>query len=350
MKAAIYKGIENFEIESVPVLDPENGQLLLKVDYCAICGSDLHGYKIGQDAKPGSIMGHEYAGTIQKIGSNVNSDLKVGDRITVCGMSPCGMCDKCIRGYANLCPNKIPTKGGGFAEYTTPPPQRAIPMYYKLPENVSTLEGSMIEPLSVGVHAAKKINYSMYDDIVIFGAGTIGLCALMAVKAISRTARVFQVDISEPRLELAKKLGADFVINTAKISDAYKVVEEVVGVRKNPYGYPGLVDAVIECAGVPFTCELAQKIVNSGGQIIQVALNETDINIDVKMLLQKEVKWEGIYAYIYDYADAIKMVSSGLAPVKELVTDIYKLDDINEAFEKQADTKASVKVIIDCRS
>jgi L-iditol 2-dehydrogenase len=285
MKAAVYKGIESFEIENIPVIDPGNGQLLLKIDYCAICGSDLHAYKIGQDVTPGSIIGHEYAGTIVEIGPDVDPNLKVGDRITVCAMSPCGMCDKCISGHPNICPNKTYTKGGAFAEYTTPPPQGSIPMYYKLPDNVSTLEGAMIEPLSVGVHAAKKVNYGMYSDIVVFGAGTIGLCAMMAVKAISPTARVFQVDISEPRLELAKKLGADFVINSAQVGDVYKAVEDIVGPKKNSYGHPGLVDAVIECAGVPFTCDMAQKIVNSGGQIIQVALNEVDINIDVNMLL-----------------------------------------------------------------
>jgi L-iditol 2-dehydrogenase len=349
MKAAIYKGIREFEVEDVPVIEPGDGQILLKVDYCSICGSDLHGYTQGMWTAPGVIMGHEYAGTIAKLGPNPPSDLQAGDRITICGLTPCGVCDKCANMTPHLCPN-MQGAPGAYAEYTTPARPGALKMYYKLPDNISTLEGSMIEPLSVGVRAAKMAKYSMNSKIVVFGAGTIGLCAMQAARTISGASKIIQIDISQKRLDLAKELGADHIINASEVDDVYAAIQEITGPVPQPYGHPGLVDVVLECAGSPATLRQAQEIVNAGGTIVSVALPESTIEIDMPMLIQKEIAWKGSYAYIYDFEESIALISSGKVRLKPMVSDIYKLDDINEAFEKQMDTKNSIKVLMDCRS
>lgn len=348
MKAAFYKGIREFEVKDVPYQEPGEGQALLRIDYCSVCGSDLHGYTHGLWTAPGVIMGHEYAGTIEKVGPNFQSDINVGDRVTVCGLTPCGVCDKCVKGFYHLCPNMRGAQGA-YAEYTTPASPGVLKMFFKLPDNVSTLEGSMIEPLSVGLHAAKLAKYNMNETIVVLGAGTIGLMTSQCVKAMCGASKVIQVDISAKRLEMAKELGIDYVINAAEVDDLYAEIEKITGPCKNPYGHPGLVDIVFECAGIPTTVNQAQQLAKGGGQIISVAITEVKHEIDLNALVQKEITWKGSYAYIHEYAESIAMLSAGKVKVKPLVTDIFKIDDIHAAFDKQLDTKNSIKVVLDCR-
>jgi threonine dehydrogenase-like Zn-dependent dehydrogenase len=349
MKAAVYKGIGEFEVTDVPVIEPEDEQLLLKIDYCSICGSDLHSYKHGVWTAPGTIMGHEYAGTVAKLGPGTPPDIQVGDRITVCNLTPCGVCDKCANMVPHLCPN-MRGAPGGYAEYATPAKPGTLKMFYKLPDNVSTLEGAMIEPLSVGVRAAKMAKYRMNSTVVVFGAGTIGLCTMQAARTISGASTIIQIDISQKRLDLAKELGADYIINAGEVDDVFAAIQEITGPVSQPYGHPGLADVVLECAGSVATLKLAQEVVNAGGTLVSVALPESAIEIDMPMLIQKEVTWKGSYAYIYDFEESIALLASGKVQLKPLVSDIYKLDDINEAFARQMDTKNSIKVLMDCRS
>ncbi len=351
MKAAFFKDVYQFEVrDDVPIAEPEKDSLVLKVDYCSICGSDLHGYKKGLWTAPGLIMGHEYAGTVYKLGPDYDGDLKVGDRITVCGLTSCGKCDMCLHDRPHLCPNMRGAQGA-YAEFTTPAYPGSLPMFYKLPDSVSTLAGAMVEPLSVGLHAAKMPVYQSNDTIVVIGAGMIGLCTMQCARALNAGATIIQIDLSDMRLEKALELGADYAINPTKVDDVYAEIEKITGPQPQAYGHPGLVDVVFECCGLDATVKQAQDLCKGGGYVISVAVAEEEVRpAMLNQIVQKELIWRGSYAYKCEFAESIQLLAKGAVDVEALVSHTFKLDDITEAFETQMDTKNSIKVVMDCRS
>lgn len=350
MKAALFQSPHNFEIKEIEKPSVDDNSILIQVDYCAICGSDLHTYTKGLYVNPGQIMGHEFSGTIVEIGKNCDCQhLHVGQRVVTNPTIPCGHCVMCRKGFPNVCENALTRtlaygKPGAFAQYVL---QGADAFIYPLPDNITTREASLMEPLAVSIHAVKRAKLSLNDIVVVFGAGTLGVLVTQVLKSIGNI-QVIQVDLSDKRLEIAKEVGADYTINPREVPDVIAEIARITG--PGYYGPDGAAaDVVFECAGAPQTVIQSIKSVRHGGQIVTLALAEKTADLDVTFLVQKEISFYGSYAYTNEFEEAIDLVSSGKVRLDPLITHEYPLDDIQEAFEKTLDASESVKVIVDCR-
>ena len=348
MKSAKFKEPFKFEVVDVPVPEPKGKEVLIKVDYCAICGSDLHTYTMGVYVESGQVMGHEFGGTVAAVGPEYDGEIKVGDRVVTNPTVACGHCLMCRKGTPNICMNALTAtlaygRPGAFAEYVL---QGEGAFIYKLPDNVSTKEGALMEPLAVAVHAVKRARIALNDKVVVFGAGTIGIMVTQILKTIG-CVEVIQVDVSQSRLDIAKQVGADYIINAEDSDDVIAEIAAITG--PGFYGPDGAqADVVFECAAVPVTVVQSVKVVRHGGQIVTIALAEEAAPINVTSLVQKEITLSGAYAYTNDFEEAIALVASGKISLEPLITDVFPLTEIKDGFDRQRDTKGSIKVVIQC--
>ena len=230
-KSAVMRGTDNMVIKEIPVPQIKDKEVLVSLEYVGICGSDVHYYHNGccgaykVDLSEDFMLGHECAGTIVEVGKDVEN-LKVGDRVALEPGITCGKCEFCKSGHYNLCPDVVflatPPVQGCNEEYIAFPED----MCFKLPENVSTKEGALIEPLSVGFYAAEQGNVGTGDTVVILGSGCIGLVTLLACKAHG-AGQIIVADLVQARLDKAMELGATAVINSGK-EDALEKIKELV--------------------------------------------------------------------------------------------------------------------------
>ena len=205
MKVAVMNGIGQMGYTNRDIPQPKDNEVLVKLEYVGICGSDMHYYETGRIGdyvvEPPFVLGHEPGGTVVEVGKNVKH-LKVGDRVALEPGKTCGHCEYCREGKYNLCPDVVffatPPVDGVFQEYVA----HEADLCFKLPENVSTLEGALIEPLAVGFHAANQGNAHAGQTALVFGAGCIGLVSMMALKA-EGVSKVYVVDIMQKRLDKA---------------------------------------------------------------------------------------------------------------------------------------------------
>lgn len=283
------------------------------------------------------MLGHECSGTIAAIGDEVTS-LKVGDRVALEPGITCGTCEFCKSGKYNLCPD--------VAFLATPPVQGCNEQYisfpenmcFKLPDNVSTKEGALVEPLAVGFHATNQADVQVGDTVVILGAGCIGLVTLLSCKAHG-AGTVIVVDTIEAKLEKAMELGADYVINV-KYEDTLKAVERLTNGRG--------ADKVLECAGNPITIAQTAHLVCKGGVICLVGIAaQEEINYNFAQIMDKEANIKSVFRYRNIYPKAIAAISSGAIDVKRIITHEFSLDNIQNAYEEAMSNKTDlVKAII----
>ena len=268
MKVAVMLGIGKMGFEERDIPQPKDDEVLVKLEYVGICGSDLHYYESGAIGdyvvKPPFVLGHEPGGTVVEVGKNV-THLKVGDRVALEPGKTCGHCEFCKTGRYNLCPDVVffatPPVDGVFQEYVA----HEAGLCFKLPDNVSTMEGALIEPLAVGFHAARQGGAQAGQVAVVTGAGCIGLVSMMALKAMG-VSKVYSVDVMDKRLDKALELGADGVINGSR-EDAVKKVMELTG---------GMgCDLVIETAGTEITTRQAVQMTKKGATIVLVGYSKT---------------------------------------------------------------------------
>ena len=258
MNAAVMEGIGKMGYTRRPIPTPKADEVLVKLEYVGICGSDMHYYETGAIGdyvvEPPFVLGHEPGGTVVEVGSNVKH-LKAGDRVALEPGKTCGRCEFCRQGKYNLCPDVVffatPPVDGVFQEYVAH--EAAL-----LPDNVSTLEGALIEPLAVGFHAASQGGAHAGQTAVVMGAGCIGLVSMMALKA-QGVSRVYVVDAMAKRLEKALELGADGVVN-GKEEDAVEAVRRLTGSAG--------CDLVIETAGTEITTRQAVHMTKKGSTIV----------------------------------------------------------------------------------
>ena len=261
MKVAVMTGIGKMGFEERDIPKPAADEVLVKLEYVGICGSDMHYYETGAIGdyvvEPPFVLGHEPGGTVVEVGADVKH-LKVGDRVALEPGKTCGKCEFCKQGKYNLCPDVIffatPPVDGVFQEYVA----HEADLCFKLPDNVSTLEGALIEPLAVGFHAAIQGDAHLGQTAVVMGAGCIGLVSMMALKARG-VSEVYVVDLMDKRLEKAMELGATGVINGGK--------EDVVAKIKELTGGLGA-DLIIETAGSQPTTVQAIHAAKKGSTIV----------------------------------------------------------------------------------
>lgn len=336
MKVAVMNGIGKmgFEERDIPV--PKADEVLVKLEYVGICGSDMHYYETGAIGdyvvEPPFVLGHEPGGVVVEVGENV-THLKVGDRVALEPGKTCGKCDFCKEGKYNLCPDVIffatPPVDGVFQEYVA----HEAGLCFKLPENVSTLEGALIEPLAVGFHAAIQGDAHIGQKAVVMGAGCIGLVTMMALKARG-VSEVYVVDIMDKRLEKAMELGATGVINGMK--------ENVLERAKELSGGKGM-DLVVETAGTEITTRQAIQIAKKGSNIVLVGYSKTgEMTLPMSLVLDKELTFKTVFRYRHIYPLAIDAVASGKINLKGIVTDIFQLDEAQKAMDHSMNNKADI--------
>ena len=336
MKVAVMEGIGKMGYTQRPIPAPKADEVLVKLEYVGICGSDMHYYETGAIGdyvvKPPFVLGHEPGGTVVEVGSHV-THLKVGDKVALEPGKTCGHCEFCRQGKYNLCPDVVffatPPVDGVFQEYVA----HEAALCFKLPENVSTLEGALIEPLAVGFHAANQGGAHAGQTAVVMGAGCIGLVSMMALKA-EGVRRVYVVDVMAKRLEKALELGADGVIN-GKDEDAVEAVRKLTGGAG--------CDLVIETAGTEFTTRQAIHMTKKGASVVLVGYSKTgEMTLPMSLALDKELTFKTVFRYRHIYPMAIDAVAAGKVNLKGIVTDIFDFDDIQNAMDRSVADKANI--------
>lgn len=342
-KAAFMHGLDKMILKEIPIPEIKENEVLVHLEYVGICGSDVHYFHNGKvgiyevNLEEDYMLGHECAGVIENVGSDVKS-LKVGDRVALEPGITCGKCEFCKSGHYNLCPDvrflATPPVPGCYEEYINFPED----MCFKLPDNVSTEEGALIEPLSVGFHAANQGEVKVGDTVVILGTGCIGLVTLLASKAHG-AGTIIAADLIDEKLKKAKELGATYVINSGK-SDVLEEIKKLTNGRG--------ADVVFETAGSPVTIAQTPFIVRRGGTITLVGISsKAEITYNFGQIMDKEARIMSVFRYCNIYPKAIAAVSSGTINVKQIVTHRFELDQIQEAFDEAVNNKTDlVKAII----
>lgn len=319
---------KKFEIQECPVPEPRDHEILLKVAYVGMCGSDIHGFEFGpfippKDPNQKIGLGHEVAGEVVKTGAKVTK-FKVGDKVLIEPGVPDGGCGYCREGRYNICPGvdfmaTQPNYKGALTQYMVHPEEWT----YHIPEGMSTLEGALVEPAAVGMHAAILGGATLGKSIVILGGGTIGLMTLQACRSLGAT-DITVVDVLEKRLELAMKLGAKRVING-------KEQDTVAALRSEElYGDHG-VELVFEAAGSVFTAQQAVQIVARGGKIVMVGTQSKPVPVDF-LKINREVTIQTAFRYCNNFPQTIEAIAAGKFNVKDMVTNIYDYKDVQQAF------------------
>lgn len=342
-QAVYMTGLNEMEIRSIPVPDVKEQQVLVKLEHVGICGSDVHYLEhgaIGDFVVNGDfILGHECAGTVVEVGKGV-TNLKVGDKVALEPGITCGQCEFCKSGKYNLCPDveflATPPYDGSLMNYIAFPEN----MCFKLPDNISTKEGALIEPLAVGMHAAEQGKVRLGDSVVILGAGCIGLVTMLACKAYGAT-DITVVDVMQKRLDYAMDMGATRVINALE-EDVLEVIEKVTNKRG--------ADVVIESAGSKVTIGQTPYLVKNGGTIVLVGLAPEDIiPFNFAKIMSKEASIQSVFRYRNIYPKAIQAVAKGLIDISKIVTHEFAFDETKKAFDfvihnKNDVVKAVIKI------
>ncbi|HIU31277.1 MAG TPA: NAD(P)-dependent alcohol dehydrogenase [Candidatus Caccousia avistercoris] len=336
MKVAVMEGIGRIGYTEREIPKPKQGEVLVKLEYVGICGSDLHYYESGAIGdyvvKPPFVLGHEPGGVVVEAGEGV-THLKPGDRVALEPGRTCGHCEFCRTGRYNLCPDVVffatPPVDGVFQEYVA----HEADLCFKLPENVSTLEGALIEPLAVGFHAANQGGARPGQTAVVMGAGCIGLVSMMALRARG-VSRVYVVDVMENRLEKAKELGASAVVNGAKQDPVQAVLDLTEGRGA---------DLVIETAGAEAAAQQAVRLTKKGAVIVFVGYTKSGmVSLPMSLALDKELTFRTVFRYRHIYPMAIEAVASGAVNLKGIVTNIFDFSDLQRAMDLSVRDKANI--------
>ncbi|HOO27028.1 MAG TPA: NAD(P)-dependent alcohol dehydrogenase [Lachnospiraceae bacterium] len=336
MKAAIMTGIEKVELTERKIPQPKENEVLVKIHHVGICGSDLHYYEQGAIGnyvvKPPFVLGHEAAGTVVEVGSKV-THLKKGDRVALEPGKTCGECEFCKAGKYNLCPDVVffatPPVDGVFQEYVA----HEAGLCFKLPEQMDTVEGALIEPLAVGFHAGLLGGAKIGQTAVVAGAGCIGLVTLLALRAMG-VSKIIVVDIMQNRLEKALELGADEIINGKEENVIERVAELTEGKG---------CDLGIETAGNEITSKQLIHVAKKGSTIVFVGYSASgEVTLPMSLALDKELTFKTVFRYRNIYPMAIEAVASGKINLKSIVTNYFDLDHIQEGLQACIKDKANI--------
>jgi (R,R)-butanediol dehydrogenase/meso-butanediol dehydrogenase/diacetyl reductase len=336
MKAALFKKQNEMAIGDVEMPKAGPGEVVLKVHTCGICGSDLHAVQYGMGLPPDTVMGHEFCGEIHQLGSGVKG-YEIGERVTSLPYIACGECEFCHRGEGMRCA-KIRGLGlgqlpGAYAEYV----MCGAGSLLKLPDKVSSHEGALVEPLSVGLHGVNKVKITPETSCVVMGAGPIGLSTLLWCKAKGAT-NVVVSELAPGRFELARKLGATAVVNPNSENPSDKM-KQLCG--KEP-------DVVFECIGVKSTLQSAIGIVARGGNVVVLGVcMEPDLIVPLSCVL-KEIRIHFALAYTHpEFQETIDALASGKINAKPMITDVITVDRVPEMFEALRKPTGQAKVLVE---
>ncbi|MCD6554857.1 MAG: galactitol-1-phosphate 5-dehydrogenase [Anaerolineae bacterium] len=317
MKAAILRGSGQIEVVEMPVPEPGPGEVVIKVHYCGICGSDIDAYETGT-YEPGLIIGHEFAGEIVSTGERVYG-LDVGDLVAVNSIVPCGMCYFCRHGMGGQCEDVIQpgvSHNGGMAEYAKVP----APAVHRLPAGMTTRQAVLTEPLGNALHAVRLSALKPGDRALVMGAGPIGLLTLQCAR-LAGAREVYVTELSPSRARLAAQLGATMVLNPQKDNLFIALDEPTEGLGP---------DVIFVCAGVPAAIEDAITLVRKGGQIVVVGIAEEPVTADFMTVVLSEVSIKGSYGGYEEMPLALDFIAQGRVAVESLISHEIALEDVVE--------------------
>lgn len=345
MKVPVFTDLKTMAYQDKPIPELSAGDVLVRVKYCGICGSDVHGYLNGIMVPPGTVMGHECAGVVADTGEGV-TDFKPGDRVVVKPIPQCGECHCCRKGQYSLCVRAFeraigitPDNDGAFAEYVRIkyPDQ----MLFKLPENVSFQAAALVEPLATCFHAIRLSRFKPGDRVVVIGAGMIGLGVLQFLK-LGGAGKIISLEISSEKSKLAAQMGADVVLNP--VSEGEDDLAEKIYSLTDGVG----ADIVFECAGVPAAFQTCINHVKSGGQVMLVGINDKDVAINPFTMVLKEVEMRGVLGYYDEYKYVLDYLSRRKIDTGALISDIISLPDLVEkGFNRLVSAHDMVKILVE---
>jgi len=327
MKALVHTVPLKLEYRDVPEPQIDDDGVLVRVKAVAICGSDVHGYTGTTGRRiPPIVMGHEAAGVVEAIGRNVR-EIAAGDRITFDSTVYCNQCPACRRGRVNLCSHRevlgastpVFHRDGAMAEYVV------VPWWivYRLPDTLSFEEAALIEPASVGLHAARMTSIDVNDVVAIVGAGQIGLFAMQAVR-VRGAGRTVVFDVKEERLALARSLGAEVTINPSRV--------DVASEMRRTVGRPDA-DAVLEAVGTETTVNLALDLTKQGGDLTLIGNITPRIQVGLQEIVLRELTLRGSCAVAGEYRATLDLTAAGRIRAKPLISRIMPLAEGQQAFD-----------------
>lgn len=328
MKSLLLTAYNHLEITDMPLPNPGLGEVLVRVEACGICGSDVHGLDGSTGRRiPPIVMGHEAAGTVESVGEGVTQFAK-GDRVTFDSTVYCGNCAYCKAGQINLCDNREVIgvsegnyrRHGAFAEYVVIPDR----IMYRLPESFPFEEAAMLEAVSVAMHGVKVSPIVGGETVLVIGAGMIGLLTLQAAKAAG-SARVFISDVDETRLNLARQIGADEVLHCS----GTELLSEIKRLT-NGHG----VDVVLEAVGLNQTVASAIDCARKAGTVTLIGNVSPEVTLPLQKVVVKQLKLQGSCASSGEYPEAIELIAAGRIKVTPLITAVASLEEGPRWFER----------------
>ena len=340
MKTACVKQPSIISIDETekPLLKP--GDVLVQMHACGICGSDLEKV-FGQYGQPSMRLGHEPAGIIIDVGSNV-TEFKKGDRVFTHHHVPCYSCHLCKHGNETMCQKYYETNlspCGLSEEFVVPEWNVSHGGVLKLPDSMTFEEAAMIEPLACCVRAWKKYSYQEGDSIAVFGVGPTGMMHVMIAKA-KKFSKIFCFDVNDFRLDFVKKFNISDSINSMNENRKQKVLDHTQGRG---------VDVAIVATSSLKALDDAIDMVRKGGAVMMfgVPSKGAKIDLDMSKIYSKEITLVTSYAASdKDTQDAMNLISSNQIDVKQLITHTYSIEDSQKAFEHARSGESAMKIII----
>ncbi len=315
-------------------------KVLIKVAYCGICGSDLPRYFEGGVHAFPQVLGHEFSGVIEAVGSEVTDFVK-GDRVAVAPLIPCGTCEDCQKGEPAMCTHYSfigSREQGAMADYISVPARNCI----KVPASLSLKEAALLEPLTVAIHGIERVTLHAGVSVMVLGAGTIGLLTLLALRA-KGVGNIIVVDLNEKKLTIAKTIGADHLVNPNDCS-----LEEYFETHELP-------EVVIETAGSAITQVQAVRFVQKKGKVSYVGTSTKEVVFtpnDFEKILRGELEITGSWMSYsapfpgYEWTAGLRYMEKKEIDVNPLITGVYSLEDQAIPFEEMRKKESEqVKVL-----
>jgi (R,R)-butanediol dehydrogenase / meso-butanediol dehydrogenase / diacetyl reductase len=351
MKAAVFHGQKDVRVEDVPEPEVREGSVKVKVDWCGICGTDLHEYLAGPIFIPtaGSphpitgetlplTLGHEFAGEVVEVGDG-SAEVNTGDRVAIEPVFRCGECAACQRGAPNLCAKLgfygLMGGGGGMSEFAVVPSY----MIHRLPEGLTTEQGALAEPIAVGLRAVRRAGFEEGQSAVVFGGGPIGAVTVQCLRAMG-AGLVMLAEVAEARKNKALEIGADVVIDPSE-EDVVERVSELTDGEGAEHSF--------DAAGIQETLQTAMHATRKGGTVTIISIWEGPVELDPNDIVMSELNVGGTICYTpEDFADTISMLKDGSIRTEGIVTERIPLSDAVEGgFEELVNHKDQhVKILV----
>jgi L-iditol 2-dehydrogenase len=340
MKALVLTDYRKLELQDLPKPNPGPGEVLIRVEACGVCGSDVHGYDGSTGRRiPPLVMGHEAAGVVADVGAGVTR-FQLGQRVTFDSTVSCGQCFFCKRGDVNLCDAREVLgvscgdyrRAGAFAEFVTVPDR----ILYTLPDDLSFQKAAMIEAISVAVHAVAITPVALNDTAVVVGVGMIGLLTLQAAK-LAGCRRIIAVDVDEGRLQTARGLGATETV-LAKNNDVPAVVRELTGGRG--------ADVAFECVGATATVQSAIESTRKGGMVTLVGNISPRIDLPLQSVVTRQIRLQGSCASAGEIPACIDLLAAGLIQVEPMLSAFAPIDEGAQWFERLYSHEAGLMKVV----